>query len=535
MLAWLLLLPLPLPVLARLDQTYGVHPDNLSKYVPLKSGTWRCLDGSKEIDWVAVNDDYCDCPDGSDEPGTSACPNGIFYCQNLGHIGASIPSSRVNDGLCERQCCDGSDEKPGVCASTCKEIGEIYSQQREAELKIQRTGAKIRASYIAFAHKEKSRLEDEIRTLEGEIEEKDREVARLRDIADRVESLSAAALEHKKQSPLYQTLMSQASALKSLQREYKALTEHEKSLSDILDNLRTGYNPNYQDMAVLAAVRGWEEIADLPHINEAANAHEDVTNEEAGIVPEEQELKEDKWSREDLDTKLSSLLETDYESLLLAHEEHIDSSVETSSYSFLGQYEELKDTVVSWLEKLGILRASSSSASADSSRAHKKLTDAENRLRTLENSKRSAEDQLSKLFDPQHFGARGEWKKLDGTCIETVTGDYTYEVCLFGEARQKPLNGGTTFSLGRFTSWDPMASPGEYTYYHKQVYKHGARCWNGPERSVVLLLTCGVENTLTSVVELEKCEYQFTGTTPALCLSPGKEKKSSEGEMREEL
>ena len=25
---------------------------------------------------------------------------------------------------------------------------------------------------------------------------------------------------------------------------------------------------------------------------------------------------------------------------------------------------------------------------------------------------------------------------------------YTYEVCLFGEARQKPMNGGTTFSLG---------------------------------------------------------------------------------------
>jgi len=33
-------------------------------------------------------------------PGTGACPDTHFYCQNRGHIGASIPSSQVRDGLC---------------------------------------------------------------------------------------------------------------------------------------------------------------------------------------------------------------------------------------------------------------------------------------------------------------------------------------------------------------------------------------------------------------------------------------------------
>ena len=32
--------------------------------------------------------------------GTSACPDGKFYCQNLGHMAKVIQSSRVNDGIC---------------------------------------------------------------------------------------------------------------------------------------------------------------------------------------------------------------------------------------------------------------------------------------------------------------------------------------------------------------------------------------------------------------------------------------------------
>lgn len=35
--------------------------------------------------------------------------------------------------------------------------------------------------------------------------------------------------------------------------------------------------------------------------------------------------------------------------------------------------------------------------------------------------------------------------------------------------------------------------------------------------SYQLVLACGTENALLTVAELEKCEYQITGTTPALC------------------
>ena len=40
--------------------------------------------------------DLCNGQDGSDEPGTSACPNGKFFCENAGHKALVIPSGRVS-------------------------------------------------------------------------------------------------------------------------------------------------------------------------------------------------------------------------------------------------------------------------------------------------------------------------------------------------------------------------------------------------------------------------------------------------------
>ena len=76
--------------------------------------TFRCRDGGAEMPSARVNDDYCDCLDGSDEPGTSACALGAFHCANVGFKPRVLPASRVDDGICD--CCDGSDESAaGAC------------------------------------------------------------------------------------------------------------------------------------------------------------------------------------------------------------------------------------------------------------------------------------------------------------------------------------------------------------------------------------------------------------------------------------
>lgn len=91
----------------------GVAPHDAVHYVPAK--TFKCLHSLEVINYEQVNDDFCDCDDGSDEPGTNACPNGRFYCQQHGTkpgSPVSVLSMRVNDGICD--CCDGSDEWGGA-------------------------------------------------------------------------------------------------------------------------------------------------------------------------------------------------------------------------------------------------------------------------------------------------------------------------------------------------------------------------------------------------------------------------------------
>ncbi|XP_043485089.1 uncharacterized protein LOC122512959 isoform X2 [Leptopilina heterotoma] len=92
----------------------GTNSRDIGKYLPNLRGNFICIASKKEIDFLKINDNYCDCPlDGSDEPGTNACNNGVFYCEvSSKKFPAKIASYKVNDGVCD--CCDGSDEWSGI-------------------------------------------------------------------------------------------------------------------------------------------------------------------------------------------------------------------------------------------------------------------------------------------------------------------------------------------------------------------------------------------------------------------------------------
>lgn len=115
----------------------GVAPQDMKHYIADKK--FKCLSDHAVIDFSQVNDDYCDCSDGSDEPGTAACSSGRFYCpQKSLRTPGYVPSSRVNDGICD--CCDGSDEWQGVFPVPQLRI----SDEQQAKLRVYQAPCKMR-------------------------------------------------------------------------------------------------------------------------------------------------------------------------------------------------------------------------------------------------------------------------------------------------------------------------------------------------------------------------------------------------------
>ena len=61
--------------------------------------------------------------------------------------------------------------------------------------------------------------------------------------------------------------------------------------------------------------------------------------------------------------------------------------------------------------------------SVDSSKALQVLTDAEREFESLVSSKDGVDTEIQEIFNVHGFGAEGEWKKLDGTCLEIDAGE----------------------------------------------------------------------------------------------------------------
>lgn len=495
----------------------GVPLSRLPLYAPDKDFT--CLDGSLTIPFLQVNDDYCDCPDGTDEPGTSACPQGMFYCTNAGHRPLNIPSSRVNDGICD--CCDASDEYAfpnSKCVNNCNELGRSARIEAQKKAQLLKLGAQIRAELsqkgvlLKQEKKEKLVLLNKDKTaaelIKNEKESIKKEIEDLENQA--LEQYRILEEEQKRQKQEEENLKFKQEALDA----FKLFDSNEDDKLDIselqtrptFDRDRDGVitdeeakyflddhtELNFDDFFNVA----WPKIKPFHMLN-------------AGMfkppreATEAEEMTEDDEQIEEPDTHD----DVEHED---GHEEEEDTQPETEA-----EPTEEPEPKIEYDEETKKLIEQANEARTS-------FENAERSLKDLQNEIKSIEDSLEKDYGPEE-----EFATLDGQCFEYTDREYVYKLCPFDQVTQQPKSGGSDTRLGTWGSW-----VGQEDKYDTMLYEHGASCWNGPQRNTHVRITCGSENIVTSVSEPNRCEYVFEFTSPAAC-NPANDR--SNDELHDEL
>ena len=270
----------------------------VAKFYKSKDSFSCIFNPSIKITAAQVNDDYCDCPDGSDEPGTSACsylsplsPRSPidaptqnvntslalpgFYCKNKGHQPSYVPFTNVNDGVCDYElCCDGSDEWDRIggvsCADKCKDIGKEWRKQDEARQKSMAAALKKKKELITEAARLQKEVEDRIETLKVELEGQTVKVKALevqlaeveRRERGRVVRGASKAGKVAILAGLAKTRIQELrDGLMEVRTQRDTGREKIKQLEQILSTFKAEYNPNFNDEGVKRAVRSWEEYA----------------------------------------------------------------------------------------------------------------------------------------------------------------------------------------------------------------------------------------------------------------------------------
>ncbi|KAM5449642.1 hypothetical protein MaudCBS49596_004763 [Microsporum audouinii] len=529
----------------------GVGPEFAKFYKDTDSFT--CISNPTiKIPFSAVNDEYCDCPDGSDEPGTSACSfitplspsyasnlrsdkanNTLalpgFYCKNKGHTPLYVSFQRVNDGVCDYDiCCDGSDEWAHVgglkCEDRCKEIGKQWKKTEEEKDKSYSAALRKRKELVAQASKTEKDMQDRVLVLEKEaqgleISVKDLE-AQLEIARANNRGKSASGQKQGKAYELAQLAKTRTETLRTVLAEVHKQRDQVITLlreaEGILSKFKEEYNPNFNDEGVKRAVRSWEDyiarkeegdgdlFGDADLFDALKSEHDEPFNN-----PEQ-------WAEEaevGLVYKLASLLPAG-----------IVNSIEDGIASFR-----------SALVSNGLLADNSVDSDSNEPREVKDARDRVFDAQSSLNSKKSEITQLKGDLE-QDFGVDSVFRALKGECISRDSGEYTYELCWMEQTKQKSKKGRGDTTMGRFEKISSIvvdeATPSGQIVQKTKVtllYTNGQTCWNGPSRSTTVILECGENSELTKVSEDEKCIYSMFVTTPAVCDSLGKNGQESGG------
>ncbi|GFR67114.1 protein kinase C substrate 80K-H, partial [Elysia marginata] len=524
---------------------------------------FKCLSNGKTIPMEHVNDDYCDCEDGSDEPGTSACSNGLFYCENKPYKGTYMMSSRVNDGICD--CCDGSDEYDGTitCENTCEQLFAEIRAQQEAFRKKQEEGYKVKLEYIQQGHRVKeekrSRLSELTKSKAALVEERDnvkaaKEEAEIpeKEAKDKHEEAWKAVKEERqkqKDAVVAAQAFAEIDANEDNVVDFPELMKHmefdidsDGTVSE--EEAREYLEDNEQTDLTTFTEKIWPNIKEI--FKPKGSEKESEGQQEEGTQPEEGSPPAEDGGEQEAATLPDSVTEggADTASPDEDHDRYEDDDDDEVDIDYpedddddddddddedndgLEGLDDKKDRKVNRRRERRRKHKSDSESEEEkmpeyseetklliqaADEARKLYDEADDKVREVEKEIIGIEKYLEMDFGPQE-----EFSALKGQCFEFTDREYTYKFCPFDKTSQKPKGGGIETNLG---TWGHWYGP-EEDKYDSQKYENGQGCWNGPNRSCHVNFHCGAENILTGASEPSRCEYQFDFTTPARCSEP---------------
>ncbi|CAL9179680.1 unnamed protein product [Musa hybrid cultivar] len=553
----------------------GIAPQDEGYY---KSDVIKCKDGSKKFTKQQLNDEFCDCPDGTDEPGTSACPEGEFYCRNAGHIPRTIFSSRVNDGVCD--CCDGSDEYNGKsnCPNTCWEAGKSAREKLKKKIATHQDGLAIRKQELekakqAFAEDEAEllKLKNEEKILKGLVE-------KLREHKERIEKAEEEERLRKEKEEKKQREAERKSTEQNRPSEESAQYQSEGTQDTPMemnsqDSVEIGHEPvvppenEYNSRIEIPAVHnvGQKQVAD--NIGESitsGHGSDDVNNEiPSGHAADQEHISgnTEGLSREELGRLVASRWTGEHAEERTNEPNDANGEQEEQNQDFSDSAEE----------------ENYDSYNSDNDEDRHKFDDDDIQDVAAEEYGNHVEPDGSYDHDKDYkseFPGSPSWLDKIKQTVQNIIQAFSFfksPVDLSEASRVKKEYGDASSKLSKIQSRISGLSEklkhdfGKhekdfYSFYdrcfenkqNKYIYKvcpfkkasqveghsstqlgrwenfdesyrvmqfsNGDRCWNGPDRSLKVRLRCGLKDDLADVDEPSRCEYVAILSTPIICL-----------------